>query len=104
MPIKAIREKGEKMRVKITAWVKGEYIFSEVLLKEKTLTDLLKQISTQNGKTLFELLIKKDGTGDEKYMIKINNARIDVNRKLDIPLNSDDHVVVTSKFQFAAGG
>jgi len=92
------------MRTKITAWVEGEYIHSEILLQGKTLTDLLKQISTGNGKTLFELLMKTDGTMCERYMIKINNGRLGVNRKLDVPLISGDHVVVTNRFRFAAGG
>jgi len=92
------------MKVKITAWIDGEYFNSDVFLDEgKTLIDLLKQISTERKIALFNIVTKEDSGIDPRYMIKVNNCLIQSNR-LNIPLCPNDHVVVANRFQFAAGG
>lgn len=91
------------MKVKLTAWIEGEYIDSDVVLRGKTLEDLFKQVSLKNGTTFFELLSKEDAAVSQKYLVKINSNRLP-NQMYAIPLKSDDHVVVVHTFRFAAGG
>jgi sulfur carrier protein ThiS len=80
-------------------WSKKTLIFTD-----KNLSDLLKQIIAKDGKSLYDILIQEDGAVRPEYMVWLNNRPIKQEHSLDIPLESEDRIVVMPVIRFAAGG
>ena len=69
-----------------------------------TLDDLLREVTGDNGKTLYDLLLQEDGTIGPDYMILVNRRRVMPEHGLEIPLQSGDRIIAMSDIRFARGG
>ena len=75
-----------------------------LLFTDKTLSELLKQITTKDGGSLYNVLIQEDGAVRPEYMVWLNNRPVKQEHSLEILLQSGDRVVVMPIIRFAAGG
>jgi len=75
-----------------------------VQLPGGTFVDLLREVTSENGKTLYDLFVQEDGTIGSEYMILVNRRRIMPEHSLEIPLQSGDRVIAMPAIMFARGG
>ena len=76
----------------------------KLLFTGETLAQLLKQLNTSDGNSLFNVLVQEDGSVKQEYMVWLNNRPIKEEHSLEIPLHHGDRVLVTSMIKFSAGG
>jgi len=69
-----------------------------------TLVDLLRTVTSENGKTLYDLFVQEDEIIGPDYMILLNRRRVMPTHSLEIPLQSGDRVIAMSAIRFARGG
>jgi len=69
-----------------------------------TLVDFLKEATTENGKTLYDLFVREDGIIASEYMILLNRRRVMPEHSLKIPLQSGDRIIAMPAIRFARGG
>jgi len=69
-----------------------------------TLSDLLKELNTSDGKTLYELFTRENGNISSEYMVWLNCRPVKQDYSLEIPLQSGDRVIAMPAVRFARGG
>ena len=101
-------QKDEEKEVSIVAlmtvrqmlgWSKKTLIFAN-----ENLAEMLKRITTKDGKNLFDVLVQENGAVRAEYMVWLNNRPVKQEHSLNIPLSSGDRIVVMPIIRFAAGG
>jgi len=80
-------------------WSKKTLVFAE-----ENLAEILKRLTTRDGKNLFDVLVREDGAVRAEYMVWLNNRPVKQEHSLNIPLSSGDRIVVMPIIRFAAGG
>jgi len=83
----------------ILGWSQKKFLFTG-----ETLSQLLKQLTTRDGKALYGIMVEENGAVKKEYMVWLNNRPIKEEHSLEITLNNGDRVLVTSMIKFAAGG
>ena len=70
----------------------------------ETLSEFLKVVSTQDGKSLYEIFVQSDDTIGSEYNVWLNCRPVKQKYSLDIPLKSGDRVIAMPAIRFARGG
>jgi len=101
-------QKDEKKEVSIVALMTVREMLGwnkkTLILDNENLAEMLKRISTKEGKNLFDVLVQEDGAVRAEYMVWLNNRPVKQEHSLNIPLSSGDRIVVMPIIRFAAGG
>ena len=69
-----------------------------------TLVDLLKDVKSQDGRSLYEILVQEDGTISPDFAVWMNCRPVRPQDSLEIPLQSGDRVIAMPVLRFRAGG
>jgi len=69
-----------------------------------TLDQLLKEISTIDGRTLYDIFVQNDGGISSDYLVWLNCRPVKQIHSLDIPLRSGDKIIAMPAIAFRAGG
>jgi|GEM_PF-58127 len=69
-----------------------------------TLAQLIREITTIDGQSLYSVLIDEEGAVKKDYMVWLNNRPVKEQHSLEIPLQNGDRVLLTSMIKFSAGG
>ena len=80
-------------------WNKKTLVFNK-----ENLGEMLKRITTRDGKNLFDVMVQENGAVRAEYMVWLNNRPVKQEHSLNIPLSSGDRIVVMPIISFAAGG
>ena len=70
----------------------------------ETLAELLRNVPTKEGTSLYELFVEKDGSMGDAYNVWLNCRPVSQKLSLDIPLRSGDRVIAMPAIRFARGG
>jgi len=69
-----------------------------------TLAQLLRQVVTTKGQSLYDLFVQDDGSVSSDYMVWLNCRPVKQSHSMEIPLQSGDRVIAMPAMRFRAGG